>query len=121
VFLFGEAHVSAPNRKIQIIMKISRLAIAVSALVASAAGLANAAPNSHQRAAWGQDYRGAHQWKSGERMGHNNWRSARRVDYRQHNLRQPPRGYEWRESNGQFVLAAVATGLISSIILDSAR
>jgi len=38
--------------------------------------------------------------------GYNDWNGAQRVDYRQHNLRAPPRGYEWRESNGQYILAA---------------
>jgi Ni/Co efflux regulator RcnB len=74
-----------------------------------------------QHPGWGQDYGGGHQWKRGERMGYNDWGSANRVDYRQHHLRKPPRGYEWRESNGQYILGAVATGVITSIILNSGR
>jgi Ni/Co efflux regulator RcnB len=70
---------------------------------------------------WGQEQQGDHHWRRGERMGYNNWQGAQRVDYRQHHLRRPPRGYEWRESNGQYVLAAVATGLIASIILSGAN
>lgn len=70
---------------------------------------------------WGQDYNGAHRWRRGERVGYNDWSSARPVDYRAHHLRRPPRGYEWRESNGQYILAAVATGLIASIIINSGR
>ncbi len=70
---------------------------------------------------WGRDYGGAHKWKRGQRMGYNDWSSAPPVDYRAHHLRQPPRGYEWRESNGQYILAAVATGLIASIILNAGR
>ena len=67
------------------------------------------------------DQGGGGHWKRGQRMGYNDWQGARAVDYRQHHLRQPPRGYEWRESNGQYILAAVATGLIASIILNSRR
>jgi Ni/Co efflux regulator RcnB len=50
-------------------------------------------------------------------MGYNDWQHATPVDYRAHHLNAPPRGYEWRQSNGQYVLAAVATGAIASIIL----
>jgi len=57
----------------------------------------------------------------GQRIGYNDWNSARPVDYRSHHLRQPPRGYEWRQSGSQYVLAAVATGVIASIILDGGR
>jgi Ni/Co efflux regulator RcnB len=54
-------------------------------------------------------------------MGQNDWNGAQPVDYRARHLRQPPRGYEWRESNGQYVLAAVATGVIASIMLSGGR
>ncbi len=50
-------------------------------------------------------------------MGYNDYGA----DYRQHHLRHPPRGYEWRESNGQIIMAAVATGIVASIILDNNR
>jgi Ni/Co efflux regulator RcnB len=75
----------------------------------------------HMHRGWGHDYNGPHQWRRGQRMGYNDWNGARAIDYRRYHLRQPPRGYEWRESNGQYVLAAVATGLIASIILNSGR
>lgn len=74
-------------------------------------------PGAHQN--WGKDYGGRHKWKRGQRMGYNDWNNAPVVDYRRHHLRQPPRGYEWRESNGQYILAAVATGVIASIILNA--
>jgi len=65
----------------------------------------------------GQDYR----WRRGQRMGYNDWNNAERVDYRRYRLRQPPRGYEWRRQNDQFVLGAIATGVITSIILNAGR
>jgi len=74
-----------------------------------------------QHPGWGADRGGTQHWRRGQRMGYNDWNGARAVDYRQHHLRQPPRGYEWRESNGQYILAAVATGLIASIILNGGR
>jgi Ni/Co efflux regulator RcnB len=73
----------------------------------------------HQQGGWGQDQGAGHHWQRGERMGQNDWNGAQPVDYRAHHLRHPPRGYEWRQSNGQYVLAAVATGVIASIILNS--
>ena len=76
----------------------------------------------YRRSGWGQDYgnRG-HHWRYGERMGYNDWNGAQRIDYRRYRLRQPPRGYEWRQSNGQFVMAAIATGVIASIIISNGR
>ncbi|WP_297515502.1 RcnB family protein [uncultured Caulobacter sp.] len=38
-------------------------------------------------------------------------------DYRRYGLRAPPRGYRWHRVGDQYVLAAVATGLIASVIL----
>jgi hypothetical protein len=70
---------------------------------------------------WGQDRGGDHHWRRGERMGYNDWQSAQPIDYREHHLRRPPHGYEWRQSNGQYVLAAVATGVIASILLNNGR
>jgi Ni/Co efflux regulator RcnB len=41
------------------------------------------------------------------------------VDYHTYHLRKPPRGYEWREVDGNYVLAAVAGGIIASAIVAS--
>lgn len=59
-------------------------------------------------------------WKRGQRMRHEDWDRGRRVDYRAYRLRRPPRGYEWREVDGNYVLAAVATGIIASVIAAQA-
>ena len=58
-------------------------------------------------------------WRAGGRIAHDDWGRGVHVDYRAHHLRRPPRGYEWREVDGNYVLAAAATGLIASIILAS--
>jgi Ni/Co efflux regulator RcnB len=58
-------------------------------------------------------------WKKGHRMSHDDWNRGAQVDWHSHHLRQPPRGYEWREVDGNYVLAAVATGLIASVIIAS--
>ena len=77
---------------------------AASAALLASASVAVAQPNNHQRTSWGQDQGGDHHWRQGEQMGRNDWATAQPVDYRAHHLRHPPRGYEWRQSNGQYVL-----------------
>lgn len=56
------------------------------------------------------------EWKKGAKIHQEDWRRGERVDYRAHHLRKPPRGYEWREVDGNYVLAAVATGVIASVV-----
>ncbi|MDB5476324.1 MAG: hypothetical protein JWP49_1835 [Phenylobacterium sp.] len=58
-------------------------------------------------------------WHKGGRIASEDWGRGQRVDWRRHHLRQPPRGYEWRQVDNNYVLAAVAGGLIASIIANS--
>ena len=39
-------------------------------------------------------------------------------DWRAHRLSAPPRGYHWVQTGGDYVLAAVATGVILSVLLN---
>jgi len=39
-------------------------------------------------------------------------------DWRGHRLTPPPRGYHWVQTGGDYVLVAVATGIIASILLN---
>ncbi len=58
-------------------------------------------------------------WARGDRLGaHNN--GYREVNYRDYRLNAPPRGYHYvRDDNtGEIILAAIATGIIASIILN---
>ena len=42
------------------------------------------------------------------------------IDYRAYRLRRPPRGYYWvRDERGDFLLAAIATGVIVDLIVNS--
>jgi Ni/Co efflux regulator RcnB len=59
-------------------------------------------------------------WHKGARMNHDDWNRGERVDYRQYHLHAPQRGYEWREVDGNYVMAAVATGVIASVVAASA-
>jgi Ni/Co efflux regulator RcnB len=38
------------------------------------------------------------------------------VDYHQHHLKAPPRGYEWRQVDGNYVLANSSNFQISTVI-----
>jgi Ni/Co efflux regulator RcnB len=60
-------------------------------------------------------------WKKGGRINHDDWQRGSQVDWHSHHLRQPPRGYEWREVDGNYVMAAVATGIIASVIIASSN
>lgn len=81
------------------------------------------------------DYRGNQDFRDGrqfDRRGfpqpHADWRRGGRVpqeyrgrnyvvqDWRAYRLQQPPRGYQWVGVGGDFVLAAIATGVIANII-----
>ena len=59
------------------------------------------------------------EWKKGYHMKAEDWHRAQPVDYRQYHLKPPPRGYEWRSVDGNYVLAAVATGVIASAVVAS--
>jgi hypothetical protein len=60
---------------------------------------------------------GWHQWHQGDhyhgnRYVVNNWQHYR--------LRPPPPGYQWVQDGSQFVLIAVASGIIADVILNAA-
>ena len=57
-------------------------------------------------------------WYKGGRIERSDWdRGIRVYEYRRYNLSEPPRGYEWRRVDDNYVLAAIAGGLIASVIL----
>ena len=68
------------------------------------------------------DMRGAgpeHSFHRGDRLPPQ-YRSRQYVvdDWRGHRLSAPPRGYRWVQVGGDYVLAAIATGVIASLILN---
>ncbi|WP_299008374.1 RcnB family protein [uncultured Caulobacter sp.] len=65
-----------------------------------------------------EDRREYRRWAKGQRLDARYRDRAYYVsDWRRHGLRAPPRGYQWRKVDNQYVLAAVATGLIASVII----
>lgn len=57
-----------------------------------------------------------HDWRRGQ---HFNGHREVVGDWHQYGLHRPPHGYEWVRDGNQFVLIAIASGIISSIVLNS--
>jgi hypothetical protein len=97
------------------IMKQILAAAMAGSLLLGGAGVALAQPrHDHgQHNGWNDG------WRKGGRMDHDAWNRGARVDWHAHHLRAPPRGYEWREVDGRYVLAAITTGVIADIILNA--
>lgn len=53
-------------------------------------------------------------WQRGHRV--DNWKRYSAVDYKRYHLRQPPRGHRWVKVDNDFLLIAIGSGLIASII-----
>lgn len=65
-----------------------------------------------------RDYRPAYRaWTRGSYLPRSYW-SYRVNDYQRYRLRTPPRGYHWVRAGNDYVLAAIATGLIADVILN---
>ncbi|NGM51753.1 hypothetical protein G5B46_19240 [Caulobacter sp. 602-2] len=65
-----------------------------------------------------EDRREYRRWAKGQRLDARYRGNGYYVsDYRRHGLRAPPRGYRWQRVNDQYILAAVATGIIASVII----
>jgi Ni/Co efflux regulator RcnB len=71
---------------------------------------------------WRHDGRGAgpsHNWYRGSRLPPA-YRSRSYVvdDWRSHRLYAPPRGYQWVQAGGDYMLVAIATGIVAAILLN---
>jgi Ni/Co efflux regulator RcnB len=108
----------------------------VAALTLGAGGAAFAEPDRHDhdrndrhdndRDRWGnhvdmhRGYGPDHNYRIGQRLPSRYHERTYVVDdWRGHHLRQPPRGYHWVQSGSDYLLVAVATGLIASAIVNS--
>ncbi len=58
-------------------------------------------------------------WARGQRLPSEYRTRGHYVDYRRHHLRAPPRGYQWVQVDNNYVMVALATGLIASIIASN--
>ncbi|WP_433971834.1 RcnB family protein [Tunturiibacter lichenicola] len=95
-------------------MRLIRKVLAFSTLAATlSTGLAFAQDHDHDH------YVRHDEWKKGAHINHEDWERGQQVDYRHYHLNAPPRGYEWRQVDGNYVLAAAATGVIATAIVAS--
>ncbi|WP_446743191.1 RcnB family protein [Silvibacterium acidisoli] len=58
-------------------------------------------------------------WHRGGHIPPADWNRGERIDYHHYHLSAPPHGYEWREVDGNYVLASIAGGIIASTIIAS--
>lgn len=109
----------------KVLIALSAAAVALSAGAASAQPYRDrdrdGVPNRYDRHDNRRDdWRNRH-WKRGERLDtHFHNRTYIVSDYRRHGWRAPPRGYAYyRTDSGDVVMAAIATGVISSVIANA--
>lgn len=78
----------------------------------------HSAPPGHTQNSPQQTPKPHQDWKKGHQVPQH-YRDDRYAisDWRQHDLPAPARGQRWMEVNGDYVLMAVATGVIASIII----
>ncbi|NRB54593.1 MAG: RcnB family protein [Salinicola sp.] len=75
----------------------------------------------HDRHGGGHDgYRDHRGWHEGGHLADRYYRDDRYWvrDWHARHLREPPRGHRWLNIDGDYVLAAVATGVITAIVLN---
>jgi Ni/Co efflux regulator RcnB len=82
-------------------MKTIRAAFALPILamaLASMPAMAQDHPDNHT-------YKQHSEWKAGTKIQQEDWNRGDKVDYHQNHLRRPPAGHEWRQIDGNYVLA----------------
>lgn len=58
-------------------------------------------------------------WSRGHYLPRSYWHGRSWVDWRAHRLWSPPYGYQWVYVDGDYVLLAIASGLISDIVIGN--
>jgi Ni/Co efflux regulator RcnB len=82
-------------------MKKIRAALALPILfmaLASMPAMAQDHPDNH-------NYKQHNEWKKGAKVQQEDWNRGDKIDYRQNHLSRPPAGHEWRQIDGNYVLA----------------
>jgi len=87
-------------------MKAIRAAFALPLLAMALASLpALAQDHQDQDRRDNHTYKQHNEWKAGTKIQHEDWDKGDKVDYRQNHLRRPPAGHEWRQIEGNYVMA----------------
>jgi len=100
-------------------MKQIRKGMALSIVASSLAAPIAFAQDHHDDHHDNHHYVRHEEWKKGYHMRHEDWDRGEHIDWHRYHLHEPPRGYEWREVDGNFVMAAIATGVISTVVAAS--
>ena len=94
-----------------------RTALALAALSATlSGGLAFAQDRDHHDND-NHKYVEHHEWKKGAQIKHEDWDRGEKGDYHQYHLNAPPRGYEWRLIDGNYVLVNIGSYQIRTIVV----
>jgi Ni/Co efflux regulator RcnB len=56
------------------------------------------------------------EWKRGAPIKHEDWDRGEKIDFHEHHLNAPPRGYEWRMIDGNYVLVNSSTFQIRTVV-----
>jgi len=98
-------------------MKTISKMLVTSALGLSLAGGVAYAQEHHDEQEHHDKYVHHDDWKKGQHLRHEDWDRGQRVeDWRARHLRRPPAGYEWRDLDGQYVLAN-SGGVIFQVVV----
>lgn len=65
------------------------------------------------------DRYGARVWRRGDRFPVGYGRAFGPSDYARHGLYAPPRGYQWVQAGNDFLLTALATGVILDVLIHA--
>src|ERR1700722_19073060 len=90
---------------------VASLLLAIAVAAANTQALADEHDNHH--------YVHHDEWRKGAKIQDEDWKRGERVDDAHQHLRAPPHGYDWRLVDGNYVLAAVATVVIASVVAAS--
>jgi Ni/Co efflux regulator RcnB len=64
-----------------------------------------------------QQYVRHEDWKRGYHMRDDDWKRGERVDdWRSHHLTEPRKGYEWRQIDGNYVMAD-SNGVVTRVVV----
>jgi Ni/Co efflux regulator RcnB len=85
-------------------MKTIRAVFALPILAIALSSMPGVAQD-HQDQRDNHTYKQHSEWKAGSKIQPDDWNRGDKVDYRQNHLRRPPAGHEWRQIEGNFVLA----------------
>jgi len=84
-------------------MKTIRAAFAVPILAMALAGIPGVAQDQDHHD--NHTYKQHQEWKAGTKIQTEDWSRGDKVDYKQNHLRRPPEGNEWRQIDGNYVMA----------------